>query len=67
MEQLGARTYRCTLCSVVVHVETDETPVDMIAAESGQAPERVVSIGDVEIHRCEVFRAAVRRGAVARA
>jgi hypothetical protein len=55
MERVGDRAYRCTTCNAVIHVESDARPVVVIAAHSGNPPERVVTVSDVEIHRCEIL------------
>jgi hypothetical protein len=55
MERVGDRAYRCTMCDAVINVESDAKPVVVIAAHSGKAPERVVTVGVAEIHRCEIL------------
>ena len=52
MERLGERTYRCTTCDAVVELQTDDVPVVVLIAQSGEHSERVVTAGSVEVHRC---------------
>ena len=52
MEQIDERTYACTLCNVVVVVDSDENPVTMLSAQSGGPNIRIVTVADVEVHRC---------------
>jgi hypothetical protein len=61
MESLGDRSYRCTMCDAVIHVESDAKPVVVIVADSGRSPERVITVGDVEVHRCEILRVGAGR------
>jgi hypothetical protein len=52
MERIGKRTYRCTTCDAVVELNTDASPVVMLAAQTGKPNERVVTAAGVEVHRC---------------
>lgn len=54
MRQLGPDTYVCTLCSTTIKLSGEERPVVMMAAESGQPNIRIVSVADVEVHRCVI-------------
>ena len=54
MQQIGDGVYRCTACGSVLQVDVAARPVAMLAAQSGQANERVVTVGNVEIHRCSL-------------
>jgi hypothetical protein len=66
MERIGEGIYRCTVCGGEVQVDADETPVAVLVGQSGKPNERVVTVGNVEVHRCSfpadrgrVFEAAV--------
>jgi hypothetical protein len=52
LERIGKHTYRCTTCDAVVELQTDHTPVVVLAAQTGKPNERVVTAGGVEVHRC---------------
>ena len=54
MKRVGPDTYVCTLCSTTVEVSGEERPVVVLVADSGQPNIRVVSVEDVEVHRCIV-------------
>jgi hypothetical protein len=52
MERIGHHTYRCTTCDAVIELETDASPVVVLAAQSGKPNQRVVTAAGVEVHRC---------------
>jgi hypothetical protein len=54
MKRIGPDTYVCTLCNTTVEVSGEERPVVVIRADSGQPNIRVVTVQDVEVHRCIV-------------
>ena len=54
MERIDDGTYRCTICGTKVHVAFNDTPVDVLFGASGKPNERVVTVGNVEVHRCTV-------------
>ena len=64
MERIGNRTYRCTTCDAVVQLETDDSPVVVLAAQTGRPNERVVTAGGVEVHRCPFPMVGTSRRAV---
>jgi hypothetical protein len=58
MPRIGPDTYVCTLCNTTIAVSGEERPVDMIVGQSGEPNVRVVSVENVEVHRCIVPDAA---------
>ena len=58
MERVDEGTFRCTVCGTKVQVGANETPVAMLVGQSGKLNERVVKVGNVEVHR-EVHRCVV--------
>ena len=54
MRKTSQDTYVCTLCNATVVVSGEERPVVMLAADSGQPNVRIVSVANVEVHRCVI-------------
>jgi hypothetical protein len=54
MKKVGPDTYVCTLCNTTVAVSGEARPVVVMRADSGQPNIRVVSVEDVEVHRCVI-------------
>jgi hypothetical protein len=54
MRRIGPDTYVCTLCNTPVAVSGEARPVDVIIGQSGQPNIRVVSVAEVEVHRCVI-------------
>lgn len=52
MERIGDGEYRCTACGSALQVGADANPVAMLVAQSGKPNDRVVTVGEVEVHRC---------------
>src|SRR5258706_318748 len=54
MQRIDERTYVCTACNLIIHVESDDLPVAMISAHSGQPNMRVVTVAGATVHRCVI-------------
>ena len=54
MRDLGNHRYECTACNARILVTFSEAPPVVTIDERRQRRERVVTISDVEVHRCAV-------------
>jgi hypothetical protein len=52
--RLTGGPYRCALCGAVIILPFDATPKVKVAAASGRPTWRILSIGNEEVHRCEM-------------
>jgi hypothetical protein len=54
MRRVGPDTYVCTLCNTTVALSGEERPVIMMAAQSGEPNIRIVTVANLEVHRCVI-------------
>jgi hypothetical protein len=53
MIEIGDGVYACSSCGAKVPIgESDELPWLTIATDGGKPAERVVTVGEREVHRC---------------
>jgi hypothetical protein len=51
---LDGRRYECTYCGVVLELPEGDRPLMTIFARGGHPKERIVTVGDAEVHRCNI-------------
>ena len=56
MRDVGPSHFECNLCNKRILVTFSDAPLAFSVRESDGAIERVVTVADVEVHRCAVDR-----------